>query len=60
MRYFTLKEAEQLLPQIERHLRDALFHKAEYEQAHQELERMVNRIRMSGGRISKSTSIVCR
>lgn len=61
MRYFTLEEAEQLLPAIEQHLRDALFHKAEYEQAHQELERLVNRIRMSGGaRVNPGTHLELR
>jgi hypothetical protein len=49
MRYFTLEEAERLLPEIERFLRDALFHKAEYQKAHEELERMTQRVRMSGG-----------
>jgi hypothetical protein len=49
MRYFTLDEAQQLIPEVERHVRDALFHKAEMQQASQELERMVERVRVSGG-----------
>jgi hypothetical protein len=49
MRYFTLVEAESALPEVERHLRDALFHKAEYERLHGEIERTLERIRMSGG-----------
>jgi hypothetical protein len=48
-RYFTLKEAESLLPEVERFLRDALFHKSEALKAHQELEATSERIRMSGG-----------
>lgn len=48
-RYFTLAESEQLLPEVERALRDALFHKAEYEKADQELDGNTQRIRMSGG-----------
>jgi hypothetical protein len=49
MRYFTLTEAERALPAVERFLRDALFHKAEYQRAHTELEETVQRVRMSGG-----------
>lgn len=48
-RYFTLPQAESLLPEVERFLRDALFHKSEAEKAHRELEEASDRIRMSGG-----------
>ena len=48
-RYFTLTQAERLLPEVERSLRDALFHKAEALNAHQELEQTAQRIRVSGG-----------
>jgi hypothetical protein len=47
--YFTLSESEKLLPIVERALRDAIFHKAEYQKASQELEEGSQRIRMSGG-----------
>jgi hypothetical protein len=49
MRYFTLAEAERVLPAVERFLRDALFHKAEYQRAHTALEQTALRVRMSGG-----------
>ncbi|MEO8100676.1 MAG: DUF2203 domain-containing protein [Acidobacteriota bacterium] len=49
MRYFRLTEAERLLPEVERHLRDALFHKSEYERVHQVIEATLDRVRMSGG-----------
>lgn len=49
MRFFTLQEAERLLPEIEHHLRDALFHKAEYEQAQKEVNRTAQRVRLAGG-----------
>jgi hypothetical protein len=49
MRYFTLAEAERALPAVERFLRDALFHKAEYQRAHTALEETANRVRLSGG-----------
>lgn len=48
-RYFTLTQAERLLPEVERSLRDALFQKAEAEKAHLELEQTIERIRNSGG-----------
>lgn len=49
MRYFTLSAAERLLPEIEQHLRDALFHKAGYSRAEEALQEAVNHIRLSGG-----------
>lgn len=48
-RYFTLPQAESLIPEVERHLRDALFHKSEAQKAHRELEDTSDRIRASGG-----------
>jgi hypothetical protein len=48
-RYFTVSQAERLLPEVERALRDALFHRAEALQARQELEQTSERIRMLGG-----------
>ena len=48
-RYFTLHQAEQMLPEVEQFLRDALFHKAEAQKAQQELEQVAERIRFSGG-----------
>jgi len=49
MRYFTLAEAERALPRVETALRDALFHKAEYQQAQKELQQITQTVRMSGG-----------
>jgi hypothetical protein len=48
-RYFTLSEAEQMLPDVDQALRDALFHKSEYRAAEDELNRNTQRIRMAGG-----------
>jgi hypothetical protein len=48
-RYFTVAEAERLLPEVERALRDILFHKSEYQSAEQELARQTQRIRIAGG-----------
>jgi hypothetical protein len=48
-RYFTIAEAEQALPDVERALRDVLFHKAEYQKAYQDVENNTKRISMAGG-----------
>ena len=48
-RYFTLPQAERLLPRVEQHLRDCLFHRSEAMKAHEELETVSARIRMAGG-----------
>jgi len=47
--YFTLSQAQSLIPKVERLLRDALFHKHEYQKAHDELQQTNERIRASGG-----------
>jgi hypothetical protein len=48
-RHFTLTEAERLLPEVDRALRNALFHKAEYQAAEAELNATMQGIRMAGG-----------
>ena len=48
-RYFTLAEAERMLPRVERALRDALFQKSEYETADRQLNQAMEKIRMAGG-----------
>jgi hypothetical protein len=48
-RHFTLAEAEAMLPEVERILRDALFQKTEYQAAEEEFNRTTQRIRMAGG-----------
>ena len=48
-RYFTLQQAELLLPEVERALRDALFHRAEAQKSQAELQQVAERIRFSGG-----------
>ncbi|HEY7334307.1 MAG TPA: DUF2203 domain-containing protein [Bryobacteraceae bacterium] len=47
--YFTLSEAQRLIPEVERFLRDALVHREEALKAHTELEETSQRIRMAGG-----------
>ena len=48
-RHFTLTEAERMLPEVDRALRDALFHKAEYQSAEDALNATMQGIRMAGG-----------
>lgn len=61
MRYFRLNEAERVLPEVEHHLRDALFHKAEYERVHKQIEDTLERVRQSGGaRIDPSKQLELR
>ncbi|MEQ1946692.1 MAG: DUF2203 domain-containing protein [Bryobacteraceae bacterium] len=48
-RYFTVAEAESILPQVELALRDALCQKTEYQSADRELEAGLQRIRNAGG-----------
>lgn len=48
-RYFKLQECQRLLPELESTLRDALFHKSEYQKADAELDSSVHHIRSSGG-----------
>jgi len=48
-RYFTVTEAERMLPEVDRALRDALFHKAEYQAAEEALNATLQGIRMAGG-----------
>ena len=60
-RYFTLSEAQRLLPEVERILRDALFHKAEYQSAEEELNRTLRRIQLAGGsRVSPTPFLALR
>ncbi len=49
MRYFTLPEAQRALPEVERHLREALFHKTESQKAQEDMDRTIERVRSSGG-----------
>ncbi len=60
-RHFTLSESERLLPEVERALRDALFHRAEYQAADQQLDGSAAHIRMSGGaRLDRSAYLASR
>jgi hypothetical protein len=60
-RYFTLAQAEQMLPEVDKALRDALFHKSEYQAAETELKNVTQRVRVSGGaRVDPSAFLATR
>ena len=60
-RYFTLAEAERMLPEVDKALRDALFHRSEYQSADAELKRTEQRIRVAGGaRVDPSAFLATR
>jgi hypothetical protein len=48
-RYFTLAQAERMLPKVEERIREALFIKAEHQRADEELRAISKRIFLSGG-----------
>jgi hypothetical protein len=48
-RYFTLTQAEELLPEVESAIRDAISHKSAYQQAEEEWQSFASRVTMQGG-----------
>jgi hypothetical protein len=48
-RYFTLPQAEKLLPEVEFSIRKAISHKAAYQQAEEEWQSFASRVTMLGG-----------
>ena len=50
-RYFTLLEAEAILPEIERLLRVVMHSKQDYETADRELLQLMHRVSLSGGMV---------
>jgi hypothetical protein len=50
-RFFTLSEAERLLPEVERLLRDLIRYKEEYTETNAQLTALLHRVSMAGGMI---------
>jgi hypothetical protein len=50
-RFFTLTQAERLLPKVEERIREALFIKAEYQRTEEELRATQKHIMLSGGAV---------
>lgn len=48
-RYFTLRQAERLLPQVESAIRDAIALKSEYQKTESEIQEFQRRVSMQGG-----------
>lgn len=48
-RYFTLQQAERLLPEVESAIREAVFLKAEHQSVEEELRAATERVMMLGG-----------
>ena len=48
-RFFTLTQAQKLLPQVESAIREAITRKAEYDQAEAECQSFSQRLRVTGG-----------
>ena len=61
MRYFTLPEAQRALPEVERHLKAALFHRSESQKAQDDMDRTTERVRSSGGaRVNPAEALALR
>ena len=48
-RYFTLQQAEKLLPEVESAIRDAIHQKSVYQQAEEEWQGFASRVTLMGG-----------
>ncbi|HLH38584.1 MAG TPA: DUF2203 domain-containing protein [Bryobacteraceae bacterium] len=60
-KYFLLADAERALPEVGRLLHQAVFHRAEFQKADQELNEFQSRIRISGGaRVDRSAYLSLR
>jgi hypothetical protein len=60
-RYFSLTEAERLIPDVEKAIRNAILVKTSYSQVGMELEKFSERIQMMGGsRINRDEIIALR
>ena len=57
-RYFTVKQAEALLPEVGENIRKAVHLKRENEKAEQELNALLHRVSMAGGMILDRQSLL--
>jgi hypothetical protein len=57
-RHFTVNQATALLPQVERHLRDALFARNEYRQAEEAFGEVRKQILMAGGSVVDREKVI--
>src|SRR5260370_15558577 len=57
-RFFTIQQAERLLPEVESTIRDAISAKSGYEQAEEEMQNFSRRIMMLGGVVVDHTRVL--
>lgn len=57
---FTLAEAERLLPEIEKTIREAISLKTKYQEAEQEIQTFSQRVAMQGGMVIDRESVLRR
>src|SRR5260370_29438431 len=57
-RFFTIQQAERLLPEVESTIRDAISAKSGYEQAEEEMQDFSRRIMMLGGVVVDHTRVL--
>lgn len=57
-RRFTLREAESLLPEVERYVREAVSLKSQYEEAEAFLQSFAQRVMMLGGVVVDRTAVL--
>jgi hypothetical protein len=58
VRYFTLAEAERLIPEVERLVREALARKSEHDAAEEALKLQLQRIQLAGGSLVDRSAIL--
>jgi hypothetical protein len=59
-RYFTLREAQQLLPKVEEQVRQAVYLKAEHQKAEEEVNRIVHQVMVAGGMLLDRQTLLAR
>jgi len=57
-RYFTLQQAEKLLPEVEAAIREAMSYKSKYQQAEEEWQSFANRVTMQGGMLVDHSKVM--
>jgi len=57
-RYFTLQQAEKLLPEVEAAIREAMSYKSKYQQAEEEWQSFSNRVTMQGGMLVDHSKVM--
>ena len=59
-RYFTLQQAEKLLPKVEAEIRQAIILKREHDRAEEELNAMLRQVAVAGGMLLDRQALLAR